>query len=507
MRVERVLHISDTAVTEFYREGGTFVPGIVFEQDDAGLTAFRIYLQREPDKVTAVLVAVAEEEHRIESIPHVRRSEKHAIAARKLGRAFRRTGYRAWSLQGADKRTPKHDRLLLSALTRPATMAPWLELLDECHVPVSGLYSSTAVSKNLLPKLGLGASRTLLATLYHDGRVRHTLFDGTQLVGTRLLPKPAAQANRDPQQIARRLEESLRYFDPSYIPSPGAEIDAVIVADQRITDALGRNLPISDYFICHTFSVQRLAQTLHIPARDGRYLLERILAHLVRTERVIPDYATATTLRYFRMNQARRITRAAALLLALAGFAATSMNAARIVEATSVERQQVQAIDSLTRLTEQDREVLQDLPVEPEQLERSIRTFNTLADRSIDAHLIMRVIGDILNRHPDIRVDEFQWNAEPRSARDDAHIAIVLQGHVAGPDDDVVRAFNHVEAFVRALVARPDIQDVRAVRTPLDTRPQARVTGEFGDGRAAEPAPFEVHMAVTDLHASAGSGS
>ena len=36
--------------------------------------------------------------------------------------------------------------------------------------------------------------------------------------------------------------------------------------------------------------------------------------------------------------------------------------------------------------------------------------------------------------------------------------------------------------------------------SPLDTRPEAQVTGEFGLGRAAEPAPFEIHMAIADLH-------
>ena len=63
MRVQRVLHISDAGVTEYYWDGKTFVADIVFEQSEAGREAFRTYLQRDPDKITAVLVAVAEEEH------------------------------------------------------------------------------------------------------------------------------------------------------------------------------------------------------------------------------------------------------------------------------------------------------------------------------------------------------------------------------------------------------------------------------------------------------------
>ncbi|MFW2404915.1 MAG: hypothetical protein ACN4GT_09115, partial [Gammaproteobacteria bacterium] len=238
MRVTRVLHLTDTTLTSYVWDGETFIPDIAFEQSDAGRSGFRAYLQREPDKVTALLVAVAEEEHRIESIPHVRQSEKRAIAKRRLAKAFRRTEYRSFQLQGEDPRHEHHDRLLLSALTRPAIISPWLDILDDCRVPVTGVYSTTVVSKQLLARLGIGSSKTLLITHYCDGRVRHTFFGNMNINGTRLLPKPPTTALKNVQGIARRLEESLRYFDPSFIPKPGSEVDAIIVADRPITATL-----------------------------------------------------------------------------------------------------------------------------------------------------------------------------------------------------------------------------------------------------------------------------
>jgi len=512
MRVERVLHVSDASVTAYVWCGGTFEPEISFAQNEDGHKDFRAYVQREPDKVSAVLAAVAEEEHRLESMPHVRRGDKRAMAERRLARAYRRTTFRAWTPQGADPRHEKHDRVLLSALTRPALINPWLEILDECRVPVTGLYSTTGISRKLLSVLGLGAGRTLLATLYCDGRLRHSLFDDKWLRGARLLPRPKTPGEGGAEAIARRLEESLRYFDPSYIPRPGAEIDAAIIADKRITDAIGDDLPRSDYFICHTFSVESLAEKIGLPLRDGKNLLERIFAHLVRDGDIAHDYSTNRVRRYYNMARLQTYGRVASLALMLGALVLSGLNAVSIADEFTVDDAQLNAIDQLQAATRNDREMLQDLPVEVEALERSIATFDSLADHATDPQLIMQLVGRLLNRHPSVRIDEFNWTtdnmdtsiqAEDGTPADKTRISVTLGGYVDTQDDDIVNAYNGFEDFVATLRSRPEIVDVTPLRTPLDTRPQAQLNGEFGRGQRPPPSVFEVRMAVLRQHALA----
>lgn len=514
MRVERVFHVSDASVTAYVWCGGTFEPEVSFAQDEDGHKDFRAYVQRESDKVSAVLAAVAEEEHRIESVPHVRRGDRRAMAERRLARAYRRTDFRDWTPQGPDPRHEKHDRILLSALTRPALLSTWLEILDECRVPITGLYSTTGVSRRLLSVLGVGTGRTLLAALYGDGRLRHSLFDQHGLQGARLLPRPKTPGDGGTDAIARRLEESLRYFDPSYIPRPGAEIDAVIIADRSITEAIGDDLPRSDYFVCHTFSIQSIAEKVGLPTRDGNNLLERVFAHLVRDGDIAHDYSTTRIRRYYNMTRLRAYGRVACFALIFGALCLTGLNAVDIADEFTVDEAQLGAIDQLQAATRNDRETLQDLPVEVEALERSIATFDSLADHATDPQLIMQLVGRMLNRHPSVRIDEFNWTTERMNtsiqlqdgtSADKTRISVTLGGHMEAQDDDIVDAYNSFEDFVATLRSRPEIVDVTPLRTPLDTRPQAQLNGEFGRGQRPPASVFEVRMAVLRRDALAGS--
>ncbi|MFW2405698.1 MAG: hypothetical protein ACN4GT_13085, partial [Gammaproteobacteria bacterium] len=288
-----------------------------------------------------------------------------------------------------------------------------------------------------------------------------------------------------------------------------------IVADRHITATLGSNLPRSDFFLCHTFSVQQLAKTIGVKLRDEKNLIERIFAHLIREDAIRQDYSTEHDRRYAVMIRARRYARVASVALAFIGFAFAGQNALNIYRDLQLQDSQVGAIDRLVDATHDDRALLQDLPVEPEELERSIETFNTLADHSVDAQLVMQTVGKVLNRHPDIRIEQFNWLTEridpdPNSdgARNpvSSRIAIEMQGVVDGPRDDVVRALSRVDGLVAALVERPEIIDVRRVRTPLDTRPAVQLTGEFGAEKNAEPAGFEIHLALVRNIDDRGSG-
>jgi len=70
-------------------------------------------------------------------------------------------------------------------MTNPQLIQPWITILDECEVPLSGIWTLPLISKNLLKTIKATSGVVLLVSQQVNSNVRQTLFRDSKLVSSR----------------------------------------------------------------------------------------------------------------------------------------------------------------------------------------------------------------------------------------------------------------------------------------------------------------------------------
>ncbi len=161
----RVLLIAADRALLFLGEGRALQHAYEFAAGESGWATFAKYLAGAPPSPLYVLVDVVEEEYRQDTIPHVRGRDRAAVLGRKFARMFRGTPYCLALDQGRERDGRRDDRVLLTALTKPESIAPWIEEIVQHGIPLVGIYSLPVLSAGLLPKIKAQASNVLFISV------------------------------------------------------------------------------------------------------------------------------------------------------------------------------------------------------------------------------------------------------------------------------------------------------------------------------------------------------
>src|SRR6187549_317451 len=122
-------------------QGKRIVARREFAVAGAGAAEFEHQVARMATLPTHFFVDLADEDFRLDTIPHVGAGDRDAIFARKLQQVFRNTPYRHAEMQGRETEGRRDDRVLYTAVTNPEVLRPWVEVLERYEVPLEGIYS------------------------------------------------------------------------------------------------------------------------------------------------------------------------------------------------------------------------------------------------------------------------------------------------------------------------------------------------------------------------------
>jgi len=86
---------------------------------------------------------------------------------------------------GRVKDVRKDDVVLIGAMTNSQLIQPWLSVLDECDVPLSGIWTLPLISKKLLKFIKATSGVVLLVSQQVNSNVRQTLFRDGKLISSR----------------------------------------------------------------------------------------------------------------------------------------------------------------------------------------------------------------------------------------------------------------------------------------------------------------------------------
>ena len=521
MAGRRVFVISGARLAAHHLNGSTLLDPIAFDAGEEGLAQFARYLERLPDDITYVIADMVGEEFREETIPHVFGRDRRALLRARAARVF--PGARCFhsTRLGREPSGRRDDRVLLSALTRPEVLAPWLEPMARHEVPLAGIYSPAMLTRAMLKAIGAGGEHVLVVSLQLGGGLRQTCFRRGRLHFSRLAAISDPATGRYESQVLAEVERTRRYLSSLRTGADEERLEVHVLSHGRPLDALRRELRCDTGNDIRAGSnpvdLAMVARKLGMRRWGGEATADRLFVHLLARRPPPNYYATPDQTRGFAMLRARVLLKATSAglvagaclaggVVALEGAAASGYARALALQAMVYEGRYSEA-----------RVTLPPAPAEPAELEQVVSAADALHDRRADPVDLLALISDALAGFPQVRIESLSWavsddaealaggendarvsprpsgEAPPRNSEFLFQIARV-GARIEPFDGDYRAAIDTVRRFAAVLAVPPGVEHVRILTLPLELSSKHTLTGAAET--TSEAAAFEIRVTL-----------
>lgn len=496
----RVLYLATDRAVVYHWDKGQLTQSFVFHADATGLEQFARYLFEVQSTPFYILLDVVEEEYRIESIPHVMGPDRKALIERKKDRLFRNTPYCHATLQGREKDGRRDDILLFSAITNQDIPAPWLKLLANAKVPVSGMYSLPGISGQLLKKLGSDNPNTLLVTMQSASGLRQSFYKDKHLKISRLAKMPRLSTIPFGPYLLGEIEKIHRYLNSLRLIQNDEVLDVIILCQGELLEELREQFRDSDDVHYHLVDVNVAGKsvgfrnTLNVPFSDA------LFAHLLAMAPPANQYATREETRYHAMYRGRLGMMVASMLILLVSAVWSGFN---MLDGLTYQQDQLDAREKANFYEARYRIARERLPqtaVEPYDIKAAVDLVDGLVKHRSRPEDTMLVISRALEGFPNLHLERIKWQAssDPNKiigggdekdglqnpldlpVEDDRylyHQISVFEGYVSPFTGDYRSALDMINNFAEVLRGLPNVRHVKVLSLPLDVSSDAALSG------------------------------
>lgn len=505
----RVLLIGAERAILYLFEGGELAHAYIFAADDTGMGLFDRALGELPTAPVCVLVDVVEEEYRQETIPHVSGADRKAVLARKYARLFRGTAYHHALPQGRETEGRKDDRVLLTAITRPEVVKPWVDMLLAHKIPVPGIYSLPILGERLLKRIGATGPNVLLITLQKASGLRQSFFRDGQLKISRLAYMPRLGSVPFAAHLMGEVEKLRRYLNSLALISRDGPLSIYILSQGRLMTELEQHCRDTELERFYLLEVGEVERRLGLRHGGETHYADLAFAKLLAGRAPRNHYAASQETQFYALHRARvgLATASVVLLLGSAGWSGINF-----IEGVTFKQQ---AIDALQKANfyqdryEIARRKLPPTPVEPRSIKTAVDVIEQLGRERTRPEPALSTLSMALNDFPAVRLDSLSWMVGPPPAASaasarrappadvPARVEVAeVSGHLEPFDGDYRAAIAVIDALAERLRARDGVASVRVLQYPLDVRSEASVSGSTTEPQERTGANFRVELVM-----------
>lgn len=525
MSIARVLLLSNNAATLYLWQGGHLHALEEFSGDDAGRAALATHLARDPRSVVDVLVDVIEEEFRIERIPHVQVRDRNALLRRRAEQAYRLTPYRSAEVLNQRIDGKREDEILLSALTNPDMIKPWIDVLLKQKEPLRGIFSVAHICGALLKPLQVKDKRALIITRQKSAGMRQTFFHERKLKISRLSPSGNSDADAYAAQLLTEVDKTQRYLARLKLMDRDDVLAVHCVSDGGDLDALRNRCRDTEKIKFHFHALGSLGLSPDGPNSTSPYsdALFMALLHAHLPQR---NYASMQERRYAIYRHVRRGLHGASMATAIAAMSWSGMNVidARLMQEFNATANRLQSEMQLRY--EAVMAGVPETPVSAQSLQVGVEIAKALAGQRTLPRPMLSAVSSAVGAVPQVRVDSIDWRAtqnpasivfdhvvatagppEPQNAGaaaepppDELYQVAQIRGSLEPFDGDYRKAFESVNRFMDALRKTADVVRVEPVEMPLNVNPAASMQGNAGLRERDQTAAFIVNAVLKVTH-------
>lgn len=481
MKSTRLLYLSAHLMTAYRWQAGVLSSEGNFAATDVGYQEFSSYLTLNSKSNFALLANVSEEGFHIETIPFLRGADRKAIISRKLEQFFFNASLTASLSLGYQKTKRKDERIMLAALTNNDFFAPWLKVIGEAGVALSGIYSLALLAPALLRKLQLAEAQCLLLTI-QDQSIRQSYFEKGELHFSRLAPLHNSSISGIAQAFSTEALKLQQYLASQRLIGRNQSITAHILGDAGALKAIHNSCVDTATIHYNILTIEDCAKKtgLRTPPPDTH--CEQLFLNLLATSPPRIQFANGDQRHAYHLGKIRSALQG---LGALALLGCLLFSSKLLFDTYTVS----QEADSLKNESGQSRQryaeivkTFPPIPTDNETLRRVIDHYVDLEKNSATPDGLFHEISRALQTTPAAELDSIDWKiggaeSTPGAAANqagggktvpkDSESAIVRGTLRLGSNASPRQMMSTFNYLVEALKANPKLQ-VDVLQRPFD---------------------------------------
>jgi hypothetical protein len=405
------LYLTNTRLVSLVTLRGRIVSRREFAVSGAGVTEFERYVEAFTSVPTRLFTDLAEEDIRLDTIPHVGGRDREAILQRKLAQIFRSTPYRHAVLQGRELDGRRDDRVIYTAVTNAEVLRPWIEILDKREVPLAGIHSTAVFSSVLLEELDLVFPHTLLVTFSPGEAVRQTYFRDREIKFSRLTPLDLEEGQSLGQMIAEETTRTWQYLDSlrNFATDDRLEVCVLVHPSERAD--LQEHLRDFAQIQYRVLDIELVSTKLGLKPAPLDSTAEEVIVHLFLMRPSANHFATAEQMRYAARRKARMALHQVAGAVLVASLAWGGWNLARVFAASDADSQVSRQLNALNREYDEITKSLPSAGVGGSTMRDAVTFYNGAIKPFPAFGEFVIPIAAALQSHPQVRLAQLAWIA------------------------------------------------------------------------------------------------
>ena len=503
----RALFVSSDKLAIYHWSKNRLGSSYLFDFSPEGFEFFGRYLKEIQNDPVYILLDTAAEEYRLDIIPHVYGADRKAVIKRLQDRMFRGTPYLYANIYGREESGRRDDNVMISAITNPDIIQPWLKILEAHKVPVASVISLPLLlqdSPEIIPEM---ASNSLIFSLQSISGLRQSFFQDKFLKFSRLVKVPRYGTDPYAPIITEELEKVGRYIESSHLADQSKPLDIYILGDNKLLEELGKTHINSSMVRYHMLDVDALGKAsgfvdeLRTPFSD-KYFISQLLKYKSKNY-----YAVSKETRYFQMRKINKSLRNVSLLIIMAGLVWGGLNMLDGFIYRQQQRADAQKADFYTVRHEVAKERISALPVDPSDLKVVVDTTGVLKTYKAEPIDMFKLISKGMDIFPEVHISKIQWaaNTNPNHSVGKSGLDRIIDGASQGLlgfsnisdtdtgyiyyqialincsldkfDDNYRKGLKTIDQFAASLRQQDSVHDVSVVSLPLDISSDASLQG------------------------------
>ncbi len=496
--MKRLFYFTGYRLSVLHWKGKQLVGASSFEPTDAGLEKFRSYLLQTEKLPGKFLVDVIEEDFRNEKIPHVGSRDRNAVISRLVDRFYRSSKNYSYSeVIGREKTGRKDDIVLLGAMTNPQLIRPWLTILEECEVPLSGIWTMPLISRNLLKVIKAASGVVLLVSQQVNSNVRQTLFRDGKLVSSRqsIINQDIDDISNIGELAAPEVKRTIEFLRAQGSIGADEVINLHILGSDQQLLSLQQSFKTTNRQAVNIHPIAEVQKKLGLKDVGEKFSDSIFAWFCVQQSLSASHYGESSTFSRYYNNLGAMALYAASLLIIIIGILLAESNISRAIEyekSIGLLKDQEHSYKELySKKFEDFEEVFQNAGVMNSAVELADRIKQNSATSPLD---FLISLSDVLNQHKasNLRIDKIEWQAinineknhKVKKANFTGRLPVkhdaIVTGRIAIPENNYRASVDHIQRIIESLKASSRIESVEALIMPVDLRSESKFSTESG---------------------------
>lgn len=464
-----------------------------------------------------------EESFRHDTGVHVTGPDRSALLERKLNYSFRNTLYRSATIVGREKDGRRDDKILLSALTKPEMLEPWVKLLLENKVQIQCVTSVAYVMQEFSQKAGLNDKNLMIVSIEEGSELRQTFLRDGKIHFSRLTSLTTKETSSLPSAINHESLQIRQYLERIKLLPFDSQMTIKVFSPLQI-DELSLESHNNDLNTFQVFNIGQLADTYGLGI-DGlaNSPTTLFLGRILQRASLPNIYAPLQTRKYFKLHSLASGLKAASFALVALIMLTKSFS---LLDTTGnwelVQNLRAQTAP-LNSQYEQLSQRFPETPIPSAEMALVVGTAEHIDNNSYRIEEALSIISRALTVSPDLQLTHISWDViekeldpndpnyvdmsggfgggqqqtigqeiQQASLNDLTQVHVLIDGLVFSPQS-YREAQNQVMLFMNALSQVPGIT-VTSNRMPTDVRVDTNVSTLVDNNEIRSPFALELNL-------------